>query len=344
MKFASSLHHFPHHCPSCRLCRLGHALLTAVFMLGLIACGDDHPQGIPRPNEMEQIIYDYQMAMALGAQSEAQNQTKSAERRYNTHYYIRSALARHGMTQVEFDSAMAWYSRHPMKLVEIYRQIDKKKAGGDGWTASAIQDAPNATRVDLWQGSRRLLLFSPLQRQQGFTLNVDTLLRPADRLEWKLDANWKQGEGQREAVMLMAVYYEGDSVRTVSQPVRGNGNQRLSITIDSLAVKQVRLWCALINARASVSHKLVISDMRLDRVRKKDADERSDDVKTKAASDTLRRDSVVYSAPQSNAQDAQQKPAASQERLMFKPQQVQHRLRDSLLQEDTRNKQRSHFK
>lgn len=317
-----------------------------MFLLSLIACRDDHPQGIPKPDEMEQIIYDYQMAMALGAQSEAQNQTKSAERRYNTHYYIRSALARHGMTQTDFDSAMAWYSRHPMKLVEIYRQIDKKKAGGDGWTASAVKDDPNATRVDLWQGSRRALLFSPVQRQQGYTLKVDTLLRPADRLEWQLESQWKQGEGQREAVMLMAVYYEGDSVRTVSQPVRGNGSQRLSITIDSLAVKEVRLWLALINARASASHKLVISNMRLDRVRKNDAEERSDEAQTKANAtpDTLRKDSVVYSSPQSSAQDVQQKPSASQERLMFKPQPVQHRLRDSLLRDDSLTKRRPHFK
>ncbi len=320
-------------------------MLSLLLLLGIVSCGDDHPQGIPQAAEMEQIIYDYQMAMALGAQSEAQQQTGKADRRYNTHYYIRAALARHGMTQTEFDSAMAWYSRHPMKLVDIYRQIENKKAGGESWTAAAIQDDPTATRVDLWQGPRRTLLSSPLQRQQVFVLNTDTILRPADRLEWQLDAHWKQGEGQREAVMLLAVYYEGDSVRSVSLPVRGNGSQRLTITVDSLPVKQVRAWCALINAPASAAHKLVVSDLRLDRIRKKDADEASDDgTKTKSKPDTLSRDTVVYSTPQSDAHEPTQQQFVPQNRPQFSPQQVQHRLRDSLLREESRNKQRSHFK
>jgi len=187
---------------------------------------------------------------------------------YLKRYYERAVLDKYGITEAQFDSSMAWYTRHSDKLFKIYQRIDKRFAE----TSAAVGGiaAGNASLLSLtgdtanvWQGARFCIL-SPIGTNRfQFTQEPDTAFREGCRLTWNFRTRWIYKEGMKSAVAVLSVCYDNDSVDAVVQSIYNTGPQQLSLV---LGARKVRSVSGIVYQNAAWSEKpklLVLSDFSL---------------------------------------------------------------------------------
>lgn len=92
----------------------------------LTACQVKRPDHVLQDDLMEEVLYDYHIAKAMGE-----------EVPYNENYkrvlYIESVFKKHGITQADFDSSMVWFARNPEVLAKIYEKVNLRlKVERDG--------------------------------------------------------------------------------------------------------------------------------------------------------------------------------------------------------------------
>ena len=94
-------------------------LLFFVAVVFLVSCGKQIPGDIIQPSEMEELLYDYHLALTMG------NDLSYTER-YKRESYKNYVFKKHGVTEAEFDSSMVWYTRNSKMLTDIYKNLQKR--------------------------------------------------------------------------------------------------------------------------------------------------------------------------------------------------------------------------
>lgn len=215
----------------------------AGWLLGaslLVGCGKQIPKDIIQPEQMEQVLYDYHLSLAMGS-------NLSYEENYQKQAYKDYVFAKHGITSAEFDSSMVWYTRHTEELANLYRKL------GDRFRTEKKQmqvllalrenrsviSAPGDT-VDIWYNRKVYWLKdAPLAHRIMFEIPADSNFHPKDRFVWSADYAFLS-PGRSEATMGFNVLYDNDSV--MGQVVRftQSGPQQLVLQSDSAyAIKKV---------------------------------------------------------------------------------------------------------
>ena len=189
-----------------------------LFLLSLllfVACKVEMPEGVIKPDKMEDIIYDYHLVQVLTTDQMA----TSYERKLHINY----VFEKHGVTKEQFDSSLVWYTRYPKKMVKIYANLEERakaelEAMGDG--AAAVADVMNSEKmladtVELWNGSSvRLLSSSPLNNRITFNYAADTTYVKGDSVRFLFSARYLPGAMgglNHFAHAALVVEYDNDS-------------------------------------------------------------------------------------------------------------------------------------
>ncbi len=254
-------------------CLITH-LLRCLPVVGLVvlslSCRNDTPEGILSASEMESVLYDYHLAQRLGEMENAASITKDKSWKYNEHYYMKSALAKHGLTQADFDRSLEWYTRHSGQLLDIYKKLDERASAETGSSMPATAMAGNGLRgdtTDIWKGNRMMLLSSSGKTHYSFEQAADTSFHSADRLTLNFQTAWIYREGSKAAVAMLAVVYAGDSVDVRTISIYNTGKQTLSVTIGDRPVKAVRGFIYQQVAWSAKPKLLLLSGISLIKVR-----------------------------------------------------------------------------
>ena len=150
--------------------RLTTAISLLLVLLTLAGCKAKTPEGIPSERQMENILYDYQLAQALaGARSDSVA--------YYERYYVGLVLEKYGMTAQQFDEAVAYYSGHAEVLGKIYNRINERLAEaspGGGQTENAYAKMLNASgdTLNLWHERDTYVLSATGQNRMEFSIPV----------------------------------------------------------------------------------------------------------------------------------------------------------------------------
>lgn len=78
----------------------------------LFACQVKRPETVLSDKQMEDVLYDYHIAKALG-------EALSYNENYKRVLYVESVYKKYGITEAQFDSSMVWYARNPEVLSKI---------------------------------------------------------------------------------------------------------------------------------------------------------------------------------------------------------------------------------
>ena len=87
--------------------------------LSLASCKKKMPSEVIKPAEMENILYDYHLAQALGSEY-------NGEERYKRELLLQYVFEKHHVTKAEFDSSMVWYTRNMEELGNIYKNLERR--------------------------------------------------------------------------------------------------------------------------------------------------------------------------------------------------------------------------
>lgn len=211
----------------------------------LTACQVKRPKTVLPDAKMENVLYDYHIAKAMGE-----------EVPYNEAYkrvlYIESVFKKYGITQADFDSSMVWYARNPETLTKIYEKVNLRlKAERDGINhLIALRDNKpkeslpgDSIDVWIWQHIYQLTGM-PLDNKLTFTLPSDTNFYDRDTLRWSVRFRFHNGVPDSVHAPLMAmqiIYEKNDSVISAIQKVKNSGVETISLSADTLGkIKEVR--------------------------------------------------------------------------------------------------------
>ena len=232
----------------------------------MVSCGKQIPEDIIQPAEMEELLYDYHLALSLGYDvSNLDNVTKEGMKDY--------ALKKHKVTREDFDSSMVWYTRNASFLHEIYVNLEKRYLMAENRMktqinkrSGQIEISLSGDSVDVWSDRDLYWLSnSTLTNKVTFNLKADTTFKPLDALS--LEANFTFFSPDQllesKAVVGLNFTFKNDSTQSLVQTVTTSGKQSFYLKADSaFTFESVTgfIYCA---STDSVSGDVLVNDIRL---------------------------------------------------------------------------------
>lgn len=209
----------------------------------LTACQVKRPETVLTDAQMENVLYDFHIAKAMGEDIP-----------YNESYkrvlYVESVYKKHGITQADFDTSMVWFARHPETLTKIYEKVNERlKAQREGINhLIALRDnkpkeSSPGDSIDVWIWQHIYELTGmPLDNKISFTLPSDTNFKDRDTLKWTVRFRFvgDKPDSVLAPSMAMQILYEKDTVSNLLKIMKP-GMETISIAADTLGkIKEVR--------------------------------------------------------------------------------------------------------
>lgn len=250
--------------------------LVLMVLLALVGCKPSVPSEFIQQSEMEDVLYDYHLSMAMVSR-EGYSDTKIKAAKL-------AVLNKYQITEAQFDSSLQYYMRHADRLHDIYLEISKRlenEARLQGASESELNQFGNITAkgdtADIWKGPRALVFspYAPMNRET-FEIKADSSFHKGDRLLMNFDSQYIIQDGTRDAVIVMAITYDNDSIATQSLHISSDSHQSLVIDGgDSLRIKNIRGYFMMLRGQVSTStfKLLILSNIRLVKMHVKKAEQ-----------------------------------------------------------------------
>ena len=242
-------------------------LLAIALLLPVLAgCRLHRPDDVLSPKKMEQFLYDYHLAQAIG-------QELPKEERYSTKAYIDWAYQKNGISEDEFNRSLVWYTRNPREFAKIYKRLSNRvdaEYKSASRSLSQIEkksfQVQSGDSVNLWYlSSNAILNSSAYMNKLTYKVNRDTTFHKGDTILLNVLGTFVSTDTCRPqySYISLSAYY-GDSVSTADTILRGNGKVGLSLVLDT--VKTFSSISGSVNYIDSTDNRnriLVLSEMEL---------------------------------------------------------------------------------
>ena len=257
--------------------------LLAIFVTG---CTVKRPNEVLPESTMEDLLYDYHIAKAMGDNLP-----------YNENYkkvlYTDAVFNKYGTTKAVFDSSMVWYTRNTEVLAKVYEKVSKRLKAQQNVINHliAIRDKKPMTSapgdsVDVWAWQRmKRLTGMPTDDKLTFVLPSDSNFKERDTLVWEVRYQFLENapDTALTALMAMQIIFENDSIISATQRVANSGTQSICLQSDTLgAIKEVKGF--IYYPREKTPHTLVLDKITLMRYHSNDT--------LQALNDSLQSDSA----------------------------------------------------
>ncbi len=214
-------------------------LLSCIF-----SCQVKRPSYILSESRMENILYDYHIAKAMGEEVPYSESYKRV-------LYIESVFEKHGITKADFDTSMVWYTRNPDVLFKVYEQVNVRLRTERDRINQQIElrvDRPSSTvsgdSIDIWFWQRSYLLTgAELDNKLLFVLPSDSNFKQRDTLRWNAFFNFMNytPDSMHAPVISMQLLYRDEDVKSKQLRVYRQGSVELSLMLDTLKeLKEIR--------------------------------------------------------------------------------------------------------
>ena len=274
------------------------SLTYLLILMFVVACKPTVPSEYIQPDDMEDILYDYHLALAMARQKVGDEQD------YNRSLYFQSVLKKYNVTEADFDSSLVYYYSHAYRLKEIYSEVNQRlneEAASLGVAVGDInrysQYSTTGDTANIWtQHTDLLLIPSPTMNRYDFTVKVDSTFRRGDSFMFQFMSEFIWQTGSKDVTVCFVNKYVGDSIiQTVNHiTVSGLAQVRLPVYREK-KLKEMRGFIYLSDGGddSNTRKLLFISQIQLIRFHDKtiDDDETTDDESSTEASteDSIQR-------------------------------------------------------
>lgn len=215
-----------------------HLFSVVLLAVLLASCKPSVPSHIIQPDDMEDILYDYHIAIEAGKLSGKDALTPKI--------YATAVLKKHKVTQAEFDSSMVYYTRHAESLHTIYESLSERlnrEALALGTSASELNRygalSSTGDTANVWNGDKSLMLMlgTPYV-SYSFVNPADTTYHSGDTFILDFDAKFVFQDGIRDMVVVLAVKFANDSV--ASSMLHCSQTNHFSLTVSDASRKGIK--------------------------------------------------------------------------------------------------------
>lgn len=253
--------------------------ISALFVFAslwlLFSCKPQVPSKYLQPDEMEDILFDFHLALAMeqgrgsGAGIGQGNDPLVNEfgdfspvgsdvDGYRSRLLEAAVLKNHGVSEAEFDSSVVYYTRHSDRFQQIYENISKRlsdEAMALGASASDIsnlgENFSSGDTANVWKEMpSKVLTTTAISNVLSFSIKADTAYHKGDKLMLSFDTQFIIQDGTKDAVAMLAVTFQNDSVATRVVHMQSSENYSLSISDDDrIGIKGIKGFISLQNRR-----------------------------------------------------------------------------------------------
>lgn len=207
-------------------------LAFLAFCLLVSSCKVRKPSDVIPEATMEDLLYDYHIAKALGENLPYNENYKKA-------LYLESVFDKYNVTEAEFDSSMVWYARNVDVLAKIYDRLNSraKTKQNDFDRLIALRDKKPmislpGDSIDVWAWKRIMRLRNtPLYKNYSFILPADTNFKQRDEFEWVARYNYMGNtpDSTLLAMMAMQIVFSNDSTVGAIKRINQSGFDTLRL-------------------------------------------------------------------------------------------------------------------
>ena len=222
--------------------KYGFWALLAVVM---VACKVERPRYVLSDGVMENVLYDYHIAKAMGENLDYNEQ-------YKRTLYLNAVFKKHNITQAQFDTTMAWYARHPEVVNEVYDIVrERLMASRENYNhlVSLRDGKPTRSKagdsIDVWIWDRiHMLSGMPLDNKLMFTLPSDDNYQASDTIKWTVGFKFLSEQlvdTTKRPIMAMQVAYAKDTIVSALCRIDSSQVAQLVLQADTLGdIKELR--------------------------------------------------------------------------------------------------------
>ena len=201
------------------------SILTII--LALVACKST-PDGVLDHDDFVSLLVDVHKGEAytdINFRDFRADSTKQA--------YKQSILAKHGISQADFDTTMMWYGAHIEDYLEVYddviARLEKEVAQNNATISASLSLVGDS--VNTWTENSHYVFNrrSPSQFLQ-FYIAKDENWEPGDSYTWQLKAFNRQSQ----ANWTMVIEYDDKTSEYRSAEIEEDGWNKITIVVDSL--------------------------------------------------------------------------------------------------------------
>jgi len=208
-----------------------HYLYLFLIALLITSCSTrpNVPRSFPDEDQMALVIADVYQTESLLGQTRLTYNTSNTSKEDKVSGYYRFALEQHGLTKAEFDTAMGWYSAHPVVLSDVYEKAVeilsrrdaelKNKMSKEKEEQSVVARIPD--RQELWRDTTDFILptnaIDSLDNRLPFSVDTDSL--QSGILSLHASYTFKEGGFLDSAQMKMFTLYADSTMDTVSYKI-----------------------------------------------------------------------------------------------------------------------------
>ena len=208
-----------------------HSLTYLLLLMLVVACKPTVPSEYIQPGDMEDILYDYHLALAMSRQK------GGSDVDFNRSLYFQSVLKKHGVTEAEFDSSLVYYYSHVYRLKDIYSEVNQRlsdEATGLGVAVGDInrysQYSTTGDTANIWNQQTDLLLVPcPTMNRYDFTVKVDSTFKKGDSFMFQFMSEYIWQSGSKDLTVCIVCKYEGDSIIQTANHVSSAGTAQVRI-------------------------------------------------------------------------------------------------------------------
>ena len=271
-----------------------HCLTYIIALLMVMGCKPTVPSEYIQPNDMENILYDYHLAIAMAKSDYA----SSPDVQQNA--YFQAVLKKYDVTEAVFDSSLVYYYSHLDRLKDIYGNVNMRLADEAERIGAVVGDlhqysqyGTSGDTANIWVGPVDVMLIPrTVNNRFDFTVNADSTFLLGDSFMFQFMTEYIWQSGAPSATVAICARYENDSITFHSANVATQkGICQLRVPSNTTSrLKDLRGFVYLGSEESGDIRRLMfISQMQLIRFHNKNiqetANERTDSVKT----DSLKR-------------------------------------------------------
>lgn len=193
------------------------------FLLLLVSCHKQRDRnGILTERAMAEVMYDYQLAVAL---ADDEGGADVAEREYR---YTQAALRRHGVTDAEYRLSIAHYARDPKAMLALtqrvgdrfLREVEKAQAEAmAGDTDGTLAGSSSRDTLVVWQDRGGVILNAATDHLYSLSIPGDRI-ESCDMVVFGFRADWLSRADVHNASVILTITYEGDSIARRQEGIR----------------------------------------------------------------------------------------------------------------------------
>ena len=218
-------------------------ILLVVGILLLAACEPKIPQAYIQPDEMENLLYDYYVSQGLTVYPKY-----SGSIDYQRQYNMNLVLKKYGRTQAELDSSLKYYYVHAEDIYKIYEHVQKRlseKALELGASTVEVErytaQSLSGDTAEVWEGGRQMVILpQPPYNVFQFSQKADTSYHQGDSFLMTFGGTFLVQSGSKNALLVLNILYENDSIVTQTTSVSQMGTTTLRIPACNLKAKEMK--------------------------------------------------------------------------------------------------------